>query len=65
MTPCDYRHDCWHEDTCNCQDQALVKPGCWMPKGEGWKPEPDSAMVRQRPKVEAPKVIEPDQGELF
>lgn len=44
MTPCDYRHDCWHEDTCNAKDQALIKPGCWMPKDEGWKPEPDALM---------------------
>ena len=64
---CDYRHDCWHEDTCHCIDQALVKPGCWMPKGEGWKPEPDSTMVIEAmgKKPEEPKVIEPDQGELF
>lgn len=59
MTLCDYRHDCWHEDTCHCQDQALVKPGCWMPKGDGWKPEPDA------PRVDRPVFTEPNQKELF
>jgi hypothetical protein len=45
MTHCDYRHDCWHEDTCCARESPLVKPGCWMPKGEGWKAEPTNERV--------------------
>ena len=81
MTNCEYRFDCWHEDTCNAQDQALVRPGCWKEKGEGWKPEPDSGMVsyqqsigktkRDTPKTDtkckqlSANVDETEQGELF
>ena len=66
MTPCEYRHDCWHEDTCCARESPLVKPGCWMPKGEGWRPEPDSVKeVSQVVKVEIEAPKEADQGELF
>jgi len=44
MTPCEYRHDCWHEDTCCASESPLVKPGCWKEKGEGWRSEPDSVL---------------------
>ena len=72
MTNCEYRFDCWHEDTCNAQDQALVRPGCWKEKGEGWKPEPDSGMALHKVlksdtkcKQLSANVDETEQGELF
>lgn len=66
MTLCDYRHDCWHEDTCCARESPLVKPGCWMPKGEGWRAEPDGVRFIIGPKSYIPDVEkEADQGELF
>jgi hypothetical protein len=47
MTPCEYRHDCWHEDTCHARETPLVKPACWMQKGEGWKATPKDGWFDQ------------------